>query len=196
MAERATSGESEEWDALVADLAAYGVDHLWQNRAPANEPRSAEALFAALFESSSPRLHQASAALLLVRPDLAPAAQRAILGLPALPRDRAMRRYMAAAYLQRIARSRLRSLFGDQPELPTTYAAELNLPDAEARFGEHALEVLSDEESRRYGYDAWGTYWRLLETVLRQAELSQAHVRRAASTVSRYEVPGRARGAA
>lgn len=113
-----------------------------------------------------PRLHQAVVVLLLTHPHLAQTAWRVIDRLSGAPRDRAMRRYVAAAALQRMARTRIALSLGPQPTLPPAYLAELDLPPLDGEFGRATLLVLADQEGERYGYDAWGTYRALLDLFL------------------------------
>src|SRR5688500_1600621 len=97
---------SEEWDVLAAALNRWGVNHV----APASPgphesiPGPAE-LFERLWRTDDARLHQATVFLLLTHPRLAADARRVIERLEGRQRDRAMRRYVAAASLQRMART-------------------------------------------------------------------------------------------
>jgi hypothetical protein len=77
-----------------------------------------------------------------------------------------MRRYVAAAALQRMARTRLAQHLGPRPLIPPAYLDELGLPSLDEEFGRVALLVLADQEQARYGYDAWRTYLNLLDLFL------------------------------
>ena len=77
-----------------------------------------------------------------------------------------MRRYIAAAALQRMARTRIQTTLGASPLIPPAYVDELGLPPLDEEFGRAALLELADQEQARYGYDAWGTYRGLLDLFL------------------------------
>lgn len=89
---------------------------------------------------------------------LATEAQAAIDDLPTSQRDLAMRRYVAAAALQRMAQTRIELAIGKKPLVPPAYLEELALPALECEFGRATLLELANDEERRYGYDARGTY--------------------------------------
>lgn len=162
-----TADADREWDALATALNRWSVLHVAPGRARrAGVPRTAGALFERLLNSPEPRLHQAAVLLLLTHPRLAPEARAVIERLSGIARDRAMRRYVAAAALQRMARTRIALSLGPQPLLLAAYVDELGLPPLEEEFGRAALLALADEEQARYGYDAWGTYRSLLDLFL------------------------------
>lgn len=156
-----------EWDTLATALNRWGVVHVAPGHpALAGLPKTATELFERLARAVEPRLQQAFVVMLLTHPHLAADAQAAIDRLDGGRRDRAMRRYVAAAALQRMARSRIALSLGPQPLVPTAYIAELGLPPLDAEFGRVALLALASEEQERYGYDAWGTYQALLDHFL------------------------------
>ena len=156
-----------EWDTLATALNRLGIFHLAPGKVRRSGlPRTTQELFEGLWRTAEPRLHQAAVVLLLTRPDLARDAQAAIDGLNGTVRDRAMRRYVAAAALQRIARTRIMLDLGSRPLLPPAYLEELALPPLDAEFGRMTLGALAADEETRYGYDAWGTYWTLLDLFL------------------------------
>jgi len=64
-------------------------------------------LFERLLTSREPRLQQAAIILLLTQPALAGSAIEAVRNLTGAARDRAMRRYVAAVAMQRMARTRI-----------------------------------------------------------------------------------------
>ena len=123
-------------------------------------------MFRRLWSSEDARLHQASVLLLLTHPELAAEARRAIDQLSAVARDRAIRRYVAAAALQRMAWTRIEQRLGPRPMLDPGYLEELALPPIDEEFGRAVLASLSETEQSRYGYDAWGTYRALLDLFL------------------------------
>ena len=158
---------ADEWDTLVTALNRWGVVHVapgW--RRADGVPRTARDLFERLALVGEPRLQQAAVVLLLTHPRLAADARSVIDDLAGVPRDRAMRRYVAAAALQRMAWTRIALRLGPQPALPPVYLDELNLPPLDEEFGRVTLLALAAQERVRYGYDAWGTYLALLDLFL------------------------------
>jgi len=85
-------------------------------------PGSASALFERLLTSREPRLQQAAIILLLTQPALAGSAIEAVRNLTGAARDRAMRRYVAAVAMQRMARTRIVMQLGPQPDLPEQFS--------------------------------------------------------------------------
>ena len=169
----AAAADDAEWDRLTTALNRWGVLHVAPGRPRrASVPMTAVELFARLLRSPEPRLQQAAVVLLLTHPHLAADAQAAINRLDGVSRDRAMRRYVAAAALQRMARTRIAARLGPQPLLPPAYLDALGLPSLDAEFGRETLLVLADQERDRYGYDAWGTYWALLDRFLTEIRRS------------------------
>jgi len=163
----------DEWDTLATALNLRGVLHIApRRRGRASLPRTGDALFERLLRSGEPRLQQAAILLLMTHPDLAAAAQTAVGRLGGVAHDRAMRRYVAAAALQRMAATRIAQHLGPQTAIPPAYVAELGLPPLDRDFGRAALLVLAAEERERYGYDAWATYRALLDLFL--AEIRRA----------------------
>ena len=156
-----------EWDTLTTALNSLGVFHLAPRRVRRSGlPPTPRELFDALWRADEPRLHQAAVVLLLTHPELAPEAHAAIEWLTGTARDRAMRRYVAAVALQRMARTRIMLDLGPQPLLPPAYLDELALPPLDAEFGRRTLLALAAAEEERYGYDAWATYRTLLDHFL------------------------------
>jgi hypothetical protein len=160
---------ADEWDTLTTALNCQGVRHLAPVKARRRGlPGTPRALFERLALTREPRLHQALVFLLLTRPELAAEARAAIDGLPAGSRDRATRRYVAAAALQRMARTRIGLRLGPQPLIEPAYLDELNLPPLDEAFGRETLIALAGQEQARYGYDAWQTYGVLLDLFLNE----------------------------
>lgn len=118
------------------------------------------------------RLQEAAIALLLTHPDMASAARRAIAKLDGEPRVRAIRRYVAAAALQRMWRSRLALWLGPKPLIEPAYLDELRLPSLQADDGRATLWTLAAQEEARYGYDAWAGYGSLMDLLLAEMALS------------------------
>ena len=160
----------DEWDRLASALNDYGVIHIApRRRRSAGGSHSASELFERLLTSREPRLHQSAIVLLLTHPSLADRAMAAIQKLTGSSRDRAMRRYVAAAALQRLARTRIALQLGPQPELPAAFLEDLGLPCLDREYGRDALFELARQEEALYGYDAWGTYLSLLGLFLAES---------------------------
>lgn len=160
-----------EWDRLAAALNAYGVIHIAPTLPPAGAvPLDATELFFALARSADVRLQEAVVLLLLTHPKLAAACTTAIGRLTGRERDRAQRRYVAAAALQRMWRTRVQLALGPQAEIPAAYLEELVLPALDEDFGRVALMRLSEQEEDRYDYNAWAGYTSLMDLFLAQIE--------------------------
>lgn len=158
-----------EWDALTSALARYGVLHLSPGNVVGGRTPDPRALFTRLARASQPRLRQAAVFLLLTRPELAPAARAAAHALTGAEQDLAMRRYVAAAALQRMARARIEELLGPREVIPPAFLDLLALPSLDEEHGARTLWELSRQEEARYGYDAWGTYQKMLELLLAES---------------------------
>lgn len=162
-----TPDPETEWDTLATALNRWGILHLAPGRARRSGlPRTLPELYARLWSTGTSRLHQATVFLLLTHPASATDAQVAIAGLTGAERDRAMRRYVAAAALQRMARTRIAQHLGPLPLIPSAYLDDLGLPSLDEGFGREALLAVAALERERYGYDAWGTYRNLLDLFL------------------------------
>lgn len=160
----------DEWDILTSALNDYGVIHVApRRRRSSGLPPSATELFERLLTSPERRLQQAAIVLLLTQPTLADCASAAIQKLSGVARDRAMRRYTAAAALQRMARTRIAMQLGPQPDLPEHFVDHLELPPLTEEYGRAALFELARQEEALYGYDAWDTYLSLLDLFLAES---------------------------
>jgi hypothetical protein len=104
-----------------------------------------------LASSPDARLREAMAALFLVHPELAPLALTAAGRLKMPHRERLVEAYVAAVYLQRLWRTRLRRHLGEQPYLPPYWIKELDVPEPDEMHGRLGLAVLSDRTRRRAG---------------------------------------------
>lgn len=166
------SAAAREWDTLTTALNQLGVDHIQPARQTgAGLTLTPADLFRRLARAPDPRLQQAIVFLLLTHPDLARDAQEAFEKLSGEARDRAMRRYVAAAALQCMARTRLRLSLGPQPLIPVPpeYLAELRVPPLDQEFGRETLLKLAADEDTRYGYPAWRTYQTILFLFLNES---------------------------
>ena len=160
-----------EWDHLAAALNTYGVIHVAPTLPPEGDlPSRPTDLFLALNHSPDVRLQEAAVLLLLTHPGLAAADVAAVSSLHGVQRDRAQRRYVAAAALQRMWRSRIQLALGPQEEIPSAYVKEMDLPSLDEDFGRRTLMELSAQEERLYGYDAWAGYASLMDLFLAEME--------------------------
>jgi hypothetical protein len=107
-----------------------------------------EALLEGLARSPDARLRYTVAPLLLVHPELAPHVRELARRLAPPARDVLVEAYVAAVYLQRAWRTRLRRFFGEQPALPPLWIREVGLPDPEERFGMAGLAALRARQRR------------------------------------------------
>lgn len=80
----------------------------------------------------------------------------------------AMRCYVAAAALQRSARTRIALTLGPRSDIPPAYLDELDLPSLDEDYGRETLLALSADEEARYGHAAWRGYIALLDLFLRE----------------------------
>ena len=138
-------------DTLVDGLRAYGVRYFTADPKSPNltrEPVSPERLLAGLAQARDARVRCAIAALLLVRPDFAVLMPGVVDALPEPARGVLIEAYVAAVYLQRAWRTRLRRYFGEQPELPARWVAELGLPSPDDRHGRTGLVALRARQRR------------------------------------------------
>ena len=161
-------------DHLVAALHARGICYL----APSphgDEPALTDAeLMLGLAASRDGRLRFALAALLLVHPEgLAGHAAHLIetcdtkgIGQPAPPKawEELRKHYVAAAYLQRMWRTRLAFHFGEQLDIPDRFTESLNLPKANVMHGEMGLRMLTE----RSPYNDWSSYEQVIDMICEQ----------------------------
>ena len=155
-----------EWDRLASALNHYGIDYLApQKRIRWRSPSDVD-LFDQLARARSVRLQEGFTTLLLLHPEISDAARQAIERLDGDTRVRAMRRYVAAAALQRMWWTRLRTELGTTDQIPPSYLNDLELPDLDRDFGETALLDMSNREEETYGYDAWNGYNSLMDLFL------------------------------
>jgi hypothetical protein len=160
-------------DHLVAALHARSICYL----APTphgDEPHlTDDELLIGLAASNDGRLRFALAALLLVHPELAekticlieqrcnPAPEKQP---PEWVWDEMRQQYVAAMYLQRMWRTRLNMYLGEKSLLPEHFTQELDLPPANAMFGELGLRALT-ERSR---YNDWSSYEQVVDMLCAQ----------------------------
>lgn len=160
-------------DHLVAALHTRGICYL----APTpqgDEPALSDAeLMLGLAASKDGRLRFALTGLLLVHPELAGLATKLIetrdasaISKPVPPEawDELRKHYVAAAYLQRLWRTRLAFHFGEQPDIPDRFTESLGLPKADVMHGEMGLRILTE----RSPYNDWSSYDQVIDMICDQ----------------------------
>ena len=152
-------------DDLVAGLHARGVCYLAPTPAGDERVVTDEELVLGLAESKDSRLRFALVALLLRHPMLSEVVERACArALPANVLGELRKRYLAALYLQRLWRTRLRLAFGDSPLIPERFTAEFQLPSPEVMHGELGLQRLTEHSP----YNDWSSYEQLVDLLIEQ----------------------------
>ena len=81
------------------------------------------------------------------------------------------KQYLAAMYLQRLWRTRLRMHFGESPLIPERFTDEMALPSADAMFGEMGLRTLTDRSS----FNDWSSYQQVIDMICDQPCYAPAH---------------------
>jgi len=159
-----------ERDDLVAGLHARGVCYLAPTPHGDERELSDDELIAGLAQSHNARLRFALAALFLAHPELA---ERAAAIDPALsgPARRELRKqYVAAMYLQRMWRSRLRAYFGEQPLIAPRFTSVEDSPTGETlagpddMHGKRGLRQLCEASA----FNDWSSYEQVVELLLNQ----------------------------
>jgi len=146
-------------DHLVAALHARGICYLAPSPHGDEPALTDDELLVGLASSSDARVRFALAGLLLAYPELAERAAAIIerqtpVTISDAVRAEMKKHYLAAMYLQRMWRTRLRLHFGPRPLIPERFTAELGLPPADAMFGELGLRALAE----RSVYNDWSSY--------------------------------------
>jgi hypothetical protein len=78
--------------------------------------------------------------------------------------DEVRRQYVAALYLQRLWRTRLRLAHGPTPLIPERYTAALGLPGAAELNGERGLRVLTEDST----FNDWSSYEQVVDMICDQ----------------------------
>ncbi len=154
---------------LVAALHARGICYLAPSPHGDERPLSDDELIVGLASSPDARVRFALAGLLLVYPELAERAAAIIQGEAPIVVSGAVRaemtkQYLAAMYLQRMWRTRLKMQFGEKPLIPERFTAEMGLPPADALFGELGLRTLTE----RSLYNDWSSYEQVVDLLCEQ----------------------------
>lgn len=154
---------------LVAALHARGLCYLAPTPHGDERPLSDDELIAGLAASPDARLRFALAALLLAHPTLAERAAALIQGeapiaISDTARAEMRKQYLAAMYLQRMWRTRLKMHFGETPLIQERFTKEMGLPPADAMFGELGLRALTE----RSAYNDWSSYEQVVELLCEQ----------------------------
>ncbi len=169
----ATSAHATPWDGhagdtprdlLVAALHARGVCYLAPSPHGDEPPVSDDDLIAGITQAEDARLRFALAGLFLLRPDLAERAAAIEPNLPEPQRIELRKQYLAAMYLQRQWRTRLRLHFGASALIPERYTAEWDLPSPEVMHGRLGLRALCD----RSPYNDWSSYDQVVDLLCNQ----------------------------
>lgn len=160
-------------DHLVAALHRRGICYLAPSPEGDEPELTDDELLIGLAASKDGRLRFALAGLLLVHPELAETAA-CLLDARCSPTngktppdwawDELRKQYVAAMYLQRLWRTRLRLHVGDQPLIAERYTNDLGLPAADVMFGEMGLRVLTD----RSAFNDWSSYEQVVEMICEQ----------------------------
>lgn len=159
-----------EREDLVAGLHARGVCYLAPTPHGDERILSDEELIAGLAQSPNARLRFALAALLLAHPDLADTAANVAATLPETGRRELRKQYLAAMYLQRMWRTRLRLHFGEQPLIPERFTSAddspigASLPDPDDMHGKRGLRALCEDSP----YNDWSSYEQVIEMLINQ----------------------------
>ena len=159
-------------DHLVAALHQRGICYLAPSPHGDEPALNDDELLIGLAASKDGRLRFALAGLLLVHPELAERAACLIEAQcistakepPAWAWDELRKQYLAAMYLQRLWRTRLRMHFGESPLIPERFTDVLDVPSADAMYGEMGLRTLTD----RSAFNDWSSYQQVVDMICDQ----------------------------
>lgn len=90
--------------------------------------------------------------------------RREPLVVPAEAWEEIRRQYVAAMYLQRLWRTRLRLAHGPTPLIPERYTDELGLPPADDMNGERGLRTLTEDSE----FNDWSSYEQVIDMICEQ----------------------------
>lgn len=86
--------------------------------------------------------------------------------------DEIRRQYVAAMYLQRLWRTRLRLAHGPSPLIPERYTADLGLPPADDMNGERGLRALTEISE----FNDWSSYEQVIDMICEQPCATQSPI--------------------
>ncbi|MCX6019004.1 MAG: hypothetical protein NTZ50_10995 [Chloroflexi bacterium] len=138
-------------------------------------------LIIGMASSRDGRLRFALAGLLLRHPEVAEAAADMVqhqtvdiagttarrwsqLEVPDAAWDEIRRQYIAAAYLQRLWRTRLLLAHGPSPLIPERFVHEMGLPAADEMNGERGLRALTEDSE----FNDWSSYEQVIDMICEQ----------------------------
>lgn len=149
-------------DDLVAALHARDVCYLAPTPHGDERVLTDDELILGLAQTKDARLRFALAALLLIHPKLAERVAH-LAEHDAAPAE-LRKHYLAAMYLQRMWRTRLRMAFGETALIPERFTHALNLPAAEVMNGELGLYRLTENSL----FNDWSSYEQVIELICEQ----------------------------
>ena len=149
-------------DDLVAALHARDVCYLAPTPHGDERALTDDELILGLAQTKDARLRFALAALLLIHPELAEHVAH-LAERDAAPAE-LRKHYLAAMYLQRMWRTRLRMAFGETALIPERFTHALNLPTAEVMNGELGLHRLTENSL----FNDWSSYEQVIELICEQ----------------------------
>jgi hypothetical protein len=159
---------ADERGSLVAALRAHGIRFLagGDGESELTPPE----LSAALAKHPDPRLHLALTAVFLLHPEWAAWVPEVVRQLDAAAAVELQARYMAAVYLQRLWRTRLRYYVRDFKLLPDLYSQELGLPPSDERYGKVGLVALAEWHAQysAYPFNRLASYYKAADLLLGQ----------------------------
>lgn len=175
----------EEAQELISLLRAWGITYLvGENNGSIKDTEeqlssSSTSLIARLARCSYPRIRDASIALFLLHPELAPSVLEAIAISEGVVAEQITTLVLAALYLQRLWSIRLTLAFGSIPSFPEHAFASLwhsrQLPAPICYDGKLGLEVLQQAEQKRTGlpFNYRADWQNQIDHLLQQEEARQ-----------------------
>lgn len=151
-----------ERDDLVAALHARNVCYLAPTPHGDERILTDDELILGLAQTKDARLRFALAALLLIHPELAE--RVAHLAEQGAAQDELRKHYLAAMYLQRMWRTRLRMAFGETALIPERFTDQLNLPAADTMNGKMGLYHITESSL----FNDWSSYNQVIELICEQ----------------------------
>lgn len=164
---------------LVENLKKYGIRFLVSGETEDKSEihLSTEELIVCLAKSTDPRLRLALVSFFILYPQTAHQVPHLVEKLEDPARTELIAFYMAAVYLQRFWRTRLRLYLGDSPELPDLYSHAFSLPKADDRHGKNGLYALADWHANRspYFFNRLASYHKVMDLLFEQLKMETYH---------------------